>query len=783
MTIETSDVKAGGEFILNVTSTLNSTVSLLAIDQRALTQDDTFDISKSFILDRELAKYDLLSTDYDHEIPFWFYHQSYQKKFVDVGAVILTNAVQEIPCESSEPSVETSNDSTDSQSSATATQISCHQADHFKKKFVYESFLFKTIDVTTKVDTLEGTEVLHETAPDFPASWILSGVSLSSQFGLGLTTSPAVLSTFRHFYIDFITPKFIKLGEVVQLEILIVNLFDVSLNAAVKFKNEMKHFEFVRPFAYNWTTVADGQVQKIWIQSNSIYRLRIEIEPRKTGFIDLTVSTTSVKAGDTVERELLVVPEGFPIFENQAEFILVDECDKEGKQLTLSCSPPADVRSETVEVQASITGDVLGLALINVESLIRLPSGSGEQTMITFVPIVVALEYLTVTEKLTNALKETAIEYLELGYQRILKYRRSDGSFSAFGETDSTGSNWLTAYAAKYLRRAQKFINIENNVIDQAFQFVLSKQNENGEFREDGAVLFKTLQSATGSGVAFTAFITAAVQDDLFWSPQFTENVQKGISFIKQNIDRDDVYSLALATNLLIQAEDESTAEYVEQLLTKAIRTSDFIYWKNTQDSSVITSLDIEISAYALLVINQISELNQNGFKVFRWLISQQNSHGGFQSAQDTVIALEAISIFAEKISTSTTDLEVELNPEYGMQIRTNIDSNTSLRTQIFQLESSVRKLFVNTTGKGFAVVQLSCNYYVNSSESSSSFDLSVKFANQSCDNRLVMIVSASLKPETAENASNIAVIKIDFPSGFSFDADTPLAPEIQVNF
>jgi len=37
----------------------------------------------------------------------------------------------------------------------------------------------------------------------------------------------------------------------------------------------------------------------------------------------------------------------------------------------------------------------------------------------------------------------TAVDVLLLGYQRELTYQRDDGSFSAFGNRDPSGSIWL----------------------------------------------------------------------------------------------------------------------------------------------------------------------------------------------------------------------------------------------------------------------------------------------------------------------------------------------------
>lgn len=44
------------------------------------------------------------------------------------------------------------------------------------------------------------------------------------------------------------------------------------------------------------------------------------------------------------------------------------------------------------------------------------------------------------------------------GYQRQLLYKRRDGSYSAFGSADETGSTWLTAFVAKSFAQADSFI-------------------------------------------------------------------------------------------------------------------------------------------------------------------------------------------------------------------------------------------------------------------------------------------------------------------------------------
>lgn len=140
----------------------------------------------------------------------------------------------------------------------------------------------------------------------------------------------------------------------------------------------------------------------------------------------------------------------------------------------------------------------MGVTLKNIQSLIHLPSGCGEQTMIgilklshetlknkkyskfSFVlglaPDVVILTYLTKVGRLTGDLKTQLINYLEVGYQGELCYLHPDGSFSAFGKSDGNGSSWLTAFVIRIFIQASDFITIDNSIIIKALEWLKSLQ-------------------------------------------------------------------------------------------------------------------------------------------------------------------------------------------------------------------------------------------------------------------------------------------------------------------
>jgi len=69
------------------------------------------------------------------------------------------------------------------------------------------------------------------------------------------------------------------------------------------------------------------------------------------------------------------------------------------------------------------------------------------------------------------------------GYQRELTYRHSDGSYSAFGESDDEGSLWLTSFVVRSFARAQPFIYVDPADLSASIAWIKAQQLENGCFR------------------------------------------------------------------------------------------------------------------------------------------------------------------------------------------------------------------------------------------------------------------------------------------------------------
>lgn len=91
-------------------------------------------------------------------------------------------------------------------------------------------------------------------------------------------------------------------------------------------------------------------------------------------------------------------------------------------------------------------------------------------------PDVAILIYLTKSNLLTAALQAELINYIQQGYQGELSYKHSDNSFSAFGNSDASGSSWLTAFVVRIFIQASAYITIDNAVITNGLSWLIAQQ-------------------------------------------------------------------------------------------------------------------------------------------------------------------------------------------------------------------------------------------------------------------------------------------------------------------
>jgi CD109 antigen len=443
---------------------------------------------------------------------------------------------------------------------------------------------------------------------------------------------------------------------------------------------------------------------------------------------------------------------------------------------SIAIKVPNNTVEDSTRIEAAVSGDLLGPSIENLDKLIKLPYGCGEQNMVNFVPNIVVLDYLTSVNKLTPEIEEKAKKHMESGYQRELGYKHNDGSYSAFGKSDSSGSTWLTAFVIKSFNQASKYIEIESDVMNQGLKFLSKTQKRDGSFPEVGYILSSSLQGGSSKGIGLTAYVLTTFLE-AHNSEKYKEVVRKGLRYILDNVEElNDNYSLAIASYALQLAKDPTYDSIrntlLEKLETKAENQGLMKYWKreSANKSSRPNSVNIEMTSYALLAYLEAGRY-ADGFAIGKWLITQRNENGGFQSTQDTVVGLQALAKLASKGSDNQNDIKINIKTD-EKSLDINVNSDNSLVLQKFVLPSNSRHFDITANGQGSCLLQIAYRYNIHNSKKRPRFTLEPKIGSASHKEYLHLTVCTKFVPDNFATKSNMAVMEVTLPSGFTFDTD-----------
>uniref|UniRef100_A0A8B9PFZ2 Alpha-macroglobulin-like TED domain-containing protein n=1 Tax=Apteryx owenii TaxID=8824 RepID=A0A8B9PFZ2_APTOW len=340
---------------------------------------------------------------------------------------------------------------------------------------------------------------------------------------------------------------------------------------------------------------------------------------------------------------------------------------------------PANVVKGSARASISILGDLMGMALQNLNHLVQMPHGCGEQNMVLFAPIVYVLQYLERTRQLTPEIREKAVGFLHNGYQMQLLYRHRDGSYSVFGHQDGEGNTWLTAFVVKSFGQARKYIYIDDKNVQDALHWLEQNQLPSGCFAAKGSLFHSSLKGGANDEISLGAYVAAALLE--LGQPLKVSTLPSSPALCLQQAVHNitNIYTEAvLAYAFALSGDYETTQELLHKLEEQAIKSGGQIHWSPRPSSPVSTdfwprtqSVDIELTAYVLLTYLSKPRVHAGDMtiaaSIVAWLTHQQNAYGGFASTQDTVVALQALAKYAARtFSTGQALVRVKSQRGFG---------------------------------------------------------------------------------------------------------------------
>jgi uncharacterized protein YfaS (alpha-2-macroglobulin family) len=264
----------------------------------------------------------------------------------------------------------------------------------------------------------------------------------------------AEVRAFQPFLVDLDVPQVLTQSDEVTLPVPVRNYLEKPQKVAVTAK---------LPAALRLMgAVGQPGVVAPSSSANATLPLRAEAAVKRA---PVRVTAIGGDASDAIEKPVSVHPDG------ERKVLAVGSVVASGQALPLSIT--ANAIPASIQGEVKIYPSVLARVLEAMEALLEKPHGCGEQTISSSYPNLLLLRALKEHGLKDERLAARTLKNLRAGYQRLLGYQASDGGFTYWGHGDADVA--LTAYALSFLGDAKEFIEVDEDRVDAAREW-LDKQ-------------------------------------------------------------------------------------------------------------------------------------------------------------------------------------------------------------------------------------------------------------------------------------------------------------------
>uniref|UniRef100_A0A8P4JYC5 Alpha-2-macroglobulin-like n=1 Tax=Dicentrarchus labrax TaxID=13489 RepID=A0A8P4JYC5_DICLA len=625
------------------------------------------------------------------------------------------------------------------------------------RTFFPETWIWDLVEVGES-----GTKDVSLTVPDTITTWETEAFCLSP-LGFGLAPRKEI-KVFQPFFLELSLPYSIIRGEHFELKATTFNYLSSCIMVTVTPTPSLD---------YTLTPLSGDQYTSC-LCGNERKTLSWTMAPSALGVMNVSVRAEALASQASCDNEIVSVPDRGRIDVVTRSLIVKAEgtemtktynwllCPK-GQYEETDVQLPDNMIDGSARATLSVLGDILGRALNNLDGLLRMPYGCGEQNMALLAPNIYILQYLKNTQQLTPAIKEKATNFLTSGESR----------FKTFGYVKRTiCNNLLTAFVLRSFAKAQSFIYIDPTNIEESKTWLKRKQRENGCFEQSGKLFNNRMKGGVSDEVTLSAYITAGFLE--MNTPVKNPVVNQSLSCLKESIsDLSNTYTTALLAYVFTLAGDmETRAHLLNHLDTVALNQGGFLHWSQTA-TETSASLSVEISSYVLLAKLSASPTAEDlGYaaRIIRWITGQQNYYGGFSSTQDTVVALQALALYSSLVFSPGGSSTVTVQSPSG-RLTFDVNQDNKLLYQEEVLKDMTGKYSLVVQGNACASVQISLHYNIRTPADVTTLSVEVK-PEADCTGKSQR-PKLTLKYSGKESTTNMVILDIKILSGFVPDPES----------
>ncbi|XP_073541270.1 alpha-2-macroglobulin-like protein 1 [Phyllobates terribilis] len=630
-----------------------------------------------------------------------------------------------------------------------------------KRKIFPETWLYDLVSVGP-----QGHITLNLTTPHSITTWETDAFCLGKS-GFGEANGVG-LASFQPYFTELISPYSVVQGEEFTITAHVFSYVKACMTVSVSL-SDLKNYPLIgnkeqsqcicqdqfASFTWNISASEPGNFQV------SVRSTALELQGGCTDYVQIAGQD---QKEDIVEKSILIKPSGI-LEENTQSVLLCPSGDSIRKTVTLEV--PEKMVPDSDQAHITVLGNLMGSTISNIGESLELPSGSGVQNMVNFIPISHIVKYLESIKKLTPKIKEKAFTYLTKGYLRQLMFKKDDGSYSVYHGMNS--STWLTALTLRSFSHAQDLIYIQEKHIEDAVEWLSSFQLPSGCFEEVGKIFNNYLMRESDDNMTLTAYITIAMMEHgQAYNGPVVENALKCLKNAVDDVNT--TYAQALLAYAFTLSSDSDLRNHMLEILDKAaIRKDGTKHWAAHENGNG----DVEISSYVLLALLSYQTTSERDVeeasRIVNFIIKWQNSRGGFRSPQHTVVALQALTKYTKATYNDDPDVSVTVKSLSGFHRQFHVDTKNSLLTQRETLPDIPGEYIMTATGTGCVYIQTHLKYHTPLIKSDDFFVLTASTQPSVCTyeakTRLEILVEARYSGK--RTVTNTVIIEVQLLSGF----------------
>ncbi|MEM7392666.1 MAG: alpha-2-macroglobulin family protein, partial [Verrucomicrobiota bacterium] len=557
------------------------------------------------------------------------------------------------------------------------------------RKFFPETLLWNPQLITDD----KGTAKLELALADSITTWRLSGSAVSPNGALGSMTRG--ITVFQDFFIDIDFPVALTQHDEVSVPVAVFNYLDQSQTVRLTVEQQ------------DWFELLDEAEKQVEIAAGGVTKVPFRVRALKPGRQTLTVKGLGSSLSDAVQRSVLVRPDGEEVTQT------VNGRLSENDVHTIEI--PEGAINGANDLFVKVYPGAFSQVMEGMDSIFRMPYGCFEQTSSSTYPNILVLDYLRRTKMAKPDIEMKALNFINIGYQRLLSYEVNGGGFEWFGKTPA--HNVLTAYGLMEFYDMSKVHDVDPELIKRTRQWLLNGQQGDGSWKPTGGGIAEgAINAYQGKQLRTTAYIAWALAE----TGSMDDN--RAFDFIRSNLkDGTDAYTLAMCANAYLAAGREAEAGDLLNRLVKLKQEEKDLVWWSSEATGVMhargRTMEIETTSLIAYALLKSSSNIGVAHKALSWLISVKDPRGTWHSTQATVLAMRALLAGADANAVDVERMLVTVTANGALVKELEITEENSDVFHLISLRDQVRngenRIALETAGKGSLAFQIVARHYM----------------------------------------------------------------------